>query len=312
MAITYNGTELDSLSYNTTEIDICNYNSEEVFTRNKSVVILESVTIKTDMSQVPPPYDSGGYNFNDNAPEKTRTYNIDLGDVTEYTRVEFKWDSSDSINAYGDISGKVRLSTESDYAVLYSEDDRSGNYSIDLTEITGEVVLQFLLSAKSRSNYRGYTSLSAVLIQNVTIYKGSRKPSPEKEEVLILSSATIDSGNSVSDGEHDAPAKWGRYQIRLGNVTPYTNLIFDWDNKGTNAPFGIVQGQWYFKIDNIEQSRHNLFDTLNEVSKRETIKVGTISGDVYLIFETYAKSESSNTSWPARSVLNVKNVKLQK
>lgn len=307
--LTYNGTNVESVTYNSANAETVTYNSIEVFTQNRSVVLLERASFKTEYSVAPPPYDSSGYNYGEEAPTKTYVYTVNLGDLEDYNRLEFRWNNDGSLTTYGSVKGTFRIDDGSEQ-LLYEGLDKQGYRSVDISNLsTKNSKLYFTLTAKSESSYKGYISMAAMTIINVTLFGGTRpSPGPEPEEILILKSVTINSGHSASQGGDDPPVRSAEYTIQLGDISAFSKLIFNWNNRGSLNTFGGNRG--YYTLYAKNNITKTLFENTEEYKNgTETIEIGTLSGNAVITFYAYAKSESSDPGWISSAVLNISNVK---
>lgn len=128
-------------------------------------------------SYVPGPYDTQGYNYGSEAPTLTKTYTLDLGDVSSKSSLSFNWatyaDDDHSENDYGQVYAKyVDLNGEEQYLfnkTLSAITDTTGSVTISLSAYTGSKSLIFTVYARSRSSYRWYLSRSLLSVTNISI-----------------------------------------------------------------------------------------------------------------------------------------------
>ena len=135
---------------------------------------IENFTVESGESQVPPPYDSEGYNYNAQAPVKQDSTTRSLGDLTSYTQLAVVWDNVGSGNAYGEIYGRITIDS-TDTNLFQASNMGCSIYNgnivtkINISSITGQQTATFKAYARSDSNYRGYTSESVLHIKGIYV-----------------------------------------------------------------------------------------------------------------------------------------------
>lgn len=308
MAITYNGTSVAVLSYNTTPISQATYNTTPVYASGN--ILIESYSLATDSSMVPPPYDENGYNYNATAPEKTAFASLDLGDITAYTQITFEWDNEGSSNSYGDIScwAIIHGQRVDVYSNTFSG-TRRFTATIDVSSLSGNQTMDIHLSAKSRSSYRGYISRATINMYNISASSGAI-PDPG----TTLADFTVDSGVSVVAPPYDAngynynatpSAQSNTYTLTI-DTTDKNSLTFNWNNTGSTNSYGTNYG----KYTDIDSNDVILFEDSISGSGSVTIDISSYTGSQSIVFTAYAKSNSSYSGNQSRAVLNIKNIVL--
>ena len=311
MAITYNGTNISSIEYDDNHVSSVSYDGTTVYTESGSVLILESASLETDISVVPPPYDENGYNYNDQAPKKTNTLSIPLGDITSYNCISFEWNNDGTYNAYGIVKGTVTINETT--TELFDTINESKKTYIDVSDLSGEYSLRFYVEATSKSSYRGYVSKTALSIKN--IYGVYESIQPEDNSFVV------DSGTSVVPPPYDengynyssiAPEKEEQHIFDLGNVTSKTTFTFDWSNYKDDEHSLNGYGQIYAKYVDLNGLDVYLFNkSLSEeedLSGSVTIDLTNFTGNKSIIFKVYAKSESSYRGNSSRSMIYISNI----
>lgn len=146
---------------------------------------LEPLSIETDVSYAPPPYDSEGYNINgDGGPQLSASANVSTGiDLTDYTTLSIMWDDVGSFNSYGEIYATVDIYNS------VEEIFRNGNAhsqpvvwgsgvtiydgkivsEFDITNVTGVHDFIITVYALSASPYSGFQSKTCLKIYKMYI-----------------------------------------------------------------------------------------------------------------------------------------------
>jgi hypothetical protein len=319
VSIQYNGTTIEGLSYNSIDVEAAFYESTQVYARTSSVLILASTTLQTETSVVPPPYDENGYNYNASAPKKTATLSVPLGDITSYNSITFRWDNEGSGNAYGDISGTVKVGEITKN--LFSGLNASGEVTLDVSSLSGEYALRFDVEAQSRSSYKLYRSTAVLNLYNICGVTGSA-PTP----VPTGDSFSLNTGISVVPGPYDAdgynysgsaPAKTDSHTLTV-DVTDKNTLTFAWssnisddDEEKSRNDYGNISAK-YVDPYGSEQYLYNKSQNqkTDDITHYESIDVSAFSGNISLEFTVYAKSASSYRGYSSRAVLYVTNIAL--
>lgn len=305
MAVSYNTSPASTISYNTSSVSTGTYNGTTVFNGSGAVVILASATLQTDVSQVPPPYDEQGYNYNATAPKKEADLSISLGDITSYSSISFDFTNDGSFNGYGYIRGTATINNTT--IVIFDSINQTGTRIIDTSDLSGEYALRIHIEAKSNSSYRGYTTKAILNMTNICGNTGSVTPP-------VTNVFSIDSGTSQVPPPYDAqgynyggtaPAKSESYELELGDVTSKSSLTFTWynydgDNHSGNG-YGTIYGG-YYDLDGIYQY---LFNTPGDTTGSVTIDLTSATGLKTIRFTVYAKSLSSYKNYTSNAVLKV-------
>ncbi|MBO7449050.1 MAG: hypothetical protein J6U54_01665 [Clostridiales bacterium] len=312
MAVTFNGTSLNSIIFNNTTLNTVTFNDTTVYTANASVDILKTKSMQSGVSVAPPPYNDEGYNVNESPQEKRTLYSIPSGldPNTRYDKIIFQWDNNGSVNSYGEISAYVVINgIRRD---IFSEIDKSGKCEIDISSIATPSTIDFFVVARSLSAYRGYISNSVLNVYNLMAHAGGSEPGPAP-----LSGFTLDSGISVAPPPYDDNGY--NYNTPASEVTNTKSITIDATGKSSltlvwhidnssNNNYGIINGAW-----GINNSLNNLFrDTYQDYHYEDdhtiTVPISSYSGNITLDFEVTAQSVSPYRGWNSRSVLRVDSI----
>lgn len=317
MGITYNSANVLNVTYNSATVTSVTYNSATVFNGGGSTVILASAFLETDVSQVPPPYDEGGYNYNSQAPKKEADLSIPLGDITNYNVVAFEFNNDDSINTYGEISGSATIGTI--VVPIFNNLNQNGTISIDTSSLSGEYALRIHIEAKSWSSYRWYSTKAVLHMATIRGIASGSAPGSS-------SHIQIDSGESYVPGPYDsdgynyggiAPAKYEEQTIDIGDVTNKTTVTISWANwYDTYTTLGEQErilatndyGRIYATYTDQYGTEQFIYDKayigVDLDSGSITIDVTNNTGHLNITFRVYAKSESNYEWYRSRAVLD--------
>lgn len=144
---------------------------------------LTPLTIKTETSYAPPPYDDQGYNiYNEGGPTLTASNTISTGvDLTDYTTLTVVWDDVGSHNNYGEIYATIDLynsigeifrigdAAQSIYGSGVTIYNGKLVSEFDITNVTGVHNFEIVASALSASPYSGFQSKTCLKIYKMYI-----------------------------------------------------------------------------------------------------------------------------------------------
>ena len=131
---------------------------------------IDGFTLDSGDSSPQPPFDSQGYAPSANAPEKSRSVQKVVGDLTDYDQFSVVWDNKGSYNFYGDIYVKVIIDgTET--TIFSGSSYVSGNTvtKIDVSGVTGNQTITFAAYAHSRSSYKNGSSRAIINVKGLYV-----------------------------------------------------------------------------------------------------------------------------------------------
>lgn len=325
MAITYQNVQIQGLTKGSTTVDTATYQNTLVYSRSGSVLINAGFT-KQVSSVAPPPYDENGYNYDTAAPNVIETVNIDLGDISSYDYLTFDWNNDDSYNFFGWVEAKVVIGDNVITQTIFdSANPTSGTKKIDISELSGEYVAHFTVRAQSRSPYMYYGTRTTLTVSNICGVYGEVVPSEDLGNFAlgpIASSAPPPyRGTEQSDwyniyGDNGAPA-YETHTIRMGDVTQYSALTFDWTNTGTEpeeatgSGFGSrVMAKYHNPATDTDVSIFDHVAYSGTESGTVTIDISSLTGSQSVIVTIGAISGNDYAPYGARTYLAVSDITL--
>lgn len=181
MAVSYKNTTIATANKNGSLLTRILYKGVDVFSGGGGQSLVDDFDFTSGSSNVPGPYDSGGYNYGASAPkvsqQKTITFDLPTGTKT----VVFDYNVSGSYCPFGEVyfqyfkkNGSASMIYErSGTGVVFSTDDKKFTIAIeDIPKNTdGKYTITFEAGAKSWSNYKNYGAGINIAIKNVTSTK---------------------------------------------------------------------------------------------------------------------------------------------
>ena len=132
-----------------------------------------SFVLSSGTSVAPPPYDSNGYNYDTPAPELKEYKHITV-DVTGKSTLTMNWHiDNSSNNNYGIIIGawginesytNLFIDTNQDY-----HDEAANPIVENISSYSGNITLDFEVTAQSLSPYSGWNSRSVLKVDSITL-----------------------------------------------------------------------------------------------------------------------------------------------
>lgn len=313
MSITYHNTQIMTLALNQTDVQTGTYHSILVFQKNGVVDIYSSFTISA-FSVAPPPYDDNGNNYDTPAPLSTEEKTINLGDVTNYDYIVFKWNNEGSFVPYGMCKATATIG-EQEITLFNGSGNSRQKTKIDVKDLSGVYSIKFKVYAKSNSSYRGYGCSSVLNIEYVQGMVGSGETPtgvtfPDFQVGKVDSFAPppyVSPTEQYNINGYEGAPVYATHILELGDVTNYNTLSFTWDtwdpddpdDPTTKAGSGYNSRIVAYYEDPTSHQRVYLFDeTTHSMNNRMTdtatvdlsqlsgtaqfkITVGAISGNDY-------------------------------
>lgn len=327
MAVSYQDTTITGITYQEASITEGYFDSTLVFSSSYTDLILDRYYLETEMSQVPPPYDNNGYNYGGTPPTKTAIGYINLGNITNYDGVTYNWNNEGSFNSYGLMYCDISIVDSEDVEVegskirLYNDLQGFGYKTMSLEGLSGTYKLKVELYAKSNSPYRGYCSKATVTLTDIRgVVGGIVPPSGVKvtDDFEMQSYIT----NPGPFDENDYNYNWsGWYDkdevvVNLGDVTSYTELVFEWLSIGNDPVYCTWTGpggeaRASYKLTSGESTIiYSVSSVYGETRNngRVVIDLSEVTGQQTLTFTTYAYGCSPYRYYGTRTVLNIKDM----
>ena len=329
MAVIYDSTTITSISYGGTSITQGYFDSTLVFSSSGSDLIQEYFHLETEVSMIPRPDGvwETPYTNNDpnaQAPAKTATDYILLGDVTSYDGITFNWDNEGSFSPYGTIYCDITVVDSNNEPVegstvrLFELPQGSGYKTIDVSDLSGTYKLKVELYAKSRSNYSGYSAKAIVTMTNISgviggiVPPGARRVTPDFTMISSVYAPEPYDQNGYNynwSGGTDVDT----LTIPLGDVTDYSEMIFEWSSDINGTPTGLNSGgeakASYTDMSGTETFLFNINSPGSHTNNgRVVIDLSSVTGEKSIIFKTSAYANNPYRSYGTTTRLSISNM----